>query len=246
MLVPRAVIALMALTAGPQHHAIRLVEPGADPARGVLVNHTNGTRPDRPPWPSRPTLVVVHGLNPFHPIAHFAIAERYGEINGARYSDAINVLGWDWNGCTGSGLLHRERQETPVAQGRLLADALLAQGLDPARIHLLGQSTGCIVAASAAYHLAGLTGQPVARLTLLDPLTADHLLIFQALAVASAASRVEHYWVPGLSGFGRPAAYPGILNYRLDGPRGPLGLANPTRTDHLHAVRWHLMHVPPW
>jgi hypothetical protein len=246
MLATHAIIALTVLTAGPAHHTIRLVAPGADPAAGILVNHTMGASPMTPADAGKPALVVAHGLNPFHPFAHFAVAERYGEINGARYGNALNVLGWDWNGCTGSGLLRHERQDSPVAHGRRLAHALLAQGLDPARIHILGQSTGCVVAASAARQIACQTGQPIARLTLLDPLSADHVLIFGDLAVATAASRVEHYWVPGLSGFGKPAADPRVLNYQLNGPRGALGLVNPTRTDHLHAVRWHITHVPPW
>ena len=54
---------------------------------------------------------------------------------------------------------------------------------------------------------------------------------------------VDHYWAPGLSGFGRPAEFPGVRDQAVFGPRRALGLLRPFHTDHLHTVRWHIRQI---
>ncbi|MBX6312596.1 MAG: hypothetical protein IRY99_06705 [Isosphaeraceae bacterium] len=229
--------------------AAPVAEPGGTPrlmelrptlARGVLVNLTAGSAPEAAIDPARPTVVVVHGVNVFAPLLRFALAERYAEVIARRHGAGVNVLGWDWNAATLAGLRPSVNHRHAIDQGHALAAALYRLGVEPAHLHFIAQSTGCLVSAAAARDLLSWTGRPVARLTLLDPITWHHPLIFEQLGASSCARLVEHYWAPGPSGFGREAPYPGVLNTRVDGPHGLLGLIRPLHTDHLHAVRWHL------
>jgi hypothetical protein len=219
---------------------VRLFELGRDRSPGVLLNLTAGARPCDPIDPSRPTVVVTHGLNPMAPAFRFAMAERYAEAIGARYGRSINVLSWDWNGVTMRSLRPSRNDADALEQGWALGAALLRLGVDPARVHLIGQSSGCLVVTAAARILADARGRQVARLTLLDPAGGHHRWIFGRLGANSAAAVVEHYWAPGLSGFGKPAPYPGVRDQAVPGPRGARGLLRPFHTDHLHTVRWHI------
>lgn len=229
---------LMALAVlAPGQTDIRLAEWGHDPARGVL----SGGAID----PARPTVVVVHGINPFDRLVHFTLAERYAETIGRRYGPGVNVVGWNWNGDTRGGLGVNADNRHAIGHGRSLAEALMRAGVDPIRLHLIGHSSGGLIVASAARTLVERTGRPVARLTLLDPASFHHRLIFGDLAVSTAALRVEHYWAPGPSGFGRPAPYRGVIDGRVDGPNRLRGLIRPLHSDHLHVVRWHLGVVSP-
>ena len=106
-------------------------------------------------------------------------------------------------------------------------------------MHLIGQSSGCLVATSAARVFTG-SGRPPARLTLLDPAAIYHDLLFEALGAGTAARQVENYWSASLSGYGRPAPYPGVQNTRIDRASGALGLIRPLHSDHLNLVRWHI------
>jgi hypothetical protein len=232
---------LAATTASPAYDAdLRLLAWGPSPARGRLVNVTLGARPNDPIDPARPTLVVVHGANPFHPALHYAIAERYAEALGAVYGTGVNVVGWDWNADTLRHLwLPRRNLDHVVWQGQQLAASLRATGLDPRRLHLIGQSSGSLAAASAARSMAN-AGQPPARLTLLDPARLYHDLLFGTLGAGTAAAVVDHYWVESPSAFGAEAPYAGVHNIRLAGSSGVLGLIRPFRSDHLAAVRWHI------
>lgn len=225
---------------GADPDEVKIAEYGADEARGLLVNRTIGARPFDPPDISRPTVVVVHGLNPFHPVLHFAMDVRYGESIGARYGNSVNVLGWDWNAATGLGVTSKCTDKRSVAQGMMLADAVDAAGLDLSKLQLIGQSSGCIVVAAAARRLADRRGVPVQQVTLIDPVIREHPLIFQTFEVGSSAVLVEHFWVDSPSGFGRPAPYPNIRNISVPGVRRWHGLYRPLHTDHLNTVRWHI------
>lgn len=218
----------------------QILEPGGDPAAGILFNATPGARPFDPPGPSRPTLVVVHGINPVPHVVHWTIAQRLGEAVEIRRGPALNVLGWDWNGSTLIGLNPRGNDEHAVVQGRRLCKALLDQGLRPGQLHLIGQSSGAVVVASAARSLLAATGQSVAQVTLLDPAVAYHELIFKRLTVGSCGGRVEHYWVPGPTGLSREVTIPGVADRRVDLTGAWRGSIRPSHWAHMNVMRWYI------
>jgi hypothetical protein len=168
------------------------------------------------------------------------MTERLAEAVARRGGPPLNVLSWEWNAATLVSVNRRVNAEATVAQGVRLAASLDALGVRPEQAHLIGQSSGAIVATSAARAMLGRSGRPAAQLTLLDPATPYHDLVFDRLAAGTAAVRVENYWAPGLSGFGRPVAHAGVTNVRVDG-RGdaPAAFRGP-RSAHLDVVRWYL------
>jgi len=191
---------------------------GGDPARGVLLNLTPGARPGDPARAGRPTVVFIHGFNPLPRTVHFTMSEQVAGALARRVGPAFNVLGWDWNAATFVSLDPRVNGRSAVAQGRALAAALRGAGVSPARVHLIGHSSGSIVAASAARTIAVESGRRVAQLTLLEPAAGYHPLVFERLAVAASAERVENYWSPDPGAFGRPVASPGVENIRFRKP----------------------------
>lgn len=235
-----AVVGLLTLCVSPAVDAadLPLTARGASYARGVLVNVTGGTPHNAPIDPRRPTVVVAHGLNPFHPWLRFIPAEQYAAAVARQSGAGVNVLAWDWNAATFPGIRLSTLDRNAIDQGRLLAEALLRAGVDPGRLHLVGSSHGGLVVASAAYTLYGRSGRISQRLTLLDPIPSHHRILFEQLRAASVARQVDHVWAAGPSGFGREAAYPGVANRRLEPQTGVLGLVRPLRVDHLNTVRW--------
>jgi pimeloyl-ACP methyl ester carboxylesterase len=217
-----------------------LIRLGGDPARGVLVNVTPGARPFDPPDPMRPTVVFIHGFNPMPRTVHFAMTERLADALARRAGLSFNVLGWDWNAASCVSLRSRVNAEAAVEQGGALAAALRQAGVMPVWTHLIGHSSGCTVAASAAQALAAGTGQRVAQLTLLDPATLYHDVVFERLAAGSAARRVENYWTPAPSGYGREVGHAGVWNQRVAGPTPYLGVVCPWHSDHMNLVHWYL------
>ena len=217
-----------------------LVRWGGDPAPGLLVNHSTGARPFDAPDPTRPTVVFIHGLNPLPHLVHFTMAERMAESLAGRGGLPFNVLGWDWNAATIEGMHPRINSEAAVRQGRSLAWALWRAGVDPSKAHLIGHSSGAMVATSAARVFARDLGRPVAHLTLLDPASYYHSVIFERLEAGSLAAVVENYWSPGPSAYGREVALRGVRNYRVDGTASYAGVICPLRSDHLFIVRWYL------
>jgi pimeloyl-ACP methyl ester carboxylesterase len=220
-----------------------IIEFGGDPARGVLVNLTPGARPDDPPDPSRPTVVFIHGFNPVPRLVHFTMAERLAEAVRARAGDGLNVLAWDWNAATFESAHPRVNRASTIHQGCLLAAALRGAGVSPGRTHLIGHSAGGIVAASAARALALGCGEGVAQLTFLDPASAYHDVIFRNLAAGSLARRVENYWVPGPSAYGREVRHANVQNTRVPVPSHLFGLLSPVHSGHLYVVRWYVRTV---
>lgn len=212
-----------------------LVARGGDPARGVLIDQTPGGA-----VPGLPTVVFVHGTNPAPGLVHFEMAERLAEALGRRPGPPCNVLAWDWNAATTDSRSHKVNDRNAIGQGHALAAALLATALPPDRFHLIGHSAGAIVATSAARELARALGRPVAQLTLLDPATCYHRLVFERLHAGTAALRVENYWAPGPSGYGRAVACPHVRNVRVAGATPWLGTALPLRSSHLSLVRWYI------
>ncbi len=178
-------LAAIATTAGAGE--IRLTAVGPSPARGLLVNRTIGRRPFDPVDPSIPAVVVVHGLNPFHPLVHFTMGQRYGDALGERYGATVQVLEWDWNAVTTTNFLFgcSANERFCEEQGKMLAAALIATRIDPSLLTFIGQSSGVVVSASAAQSLYAHHGRPIRRLTMLDPYHAQHELIFTRLSVTS-------------------------------------------------------------
>lgn len=232
-------IALYGSLFATEQDAIRLFAAGPSRGRGVLVNRTPGARPADPINRNLPTLVVVHGLNPLHPFMHMTVGERYAEAV-ARAGMLVNVLEWDWNASTlRMGGITATRLHA-IHQGYRLGEALLSRGIEPASVHLIGQSAGCLAAAAAAWRCDERSGRPVGRLTLIDPFGPDQGWIFGRLDACRCAVRVEHLWAPGPSGFGGPAHYPGVVNVKVPGPSGLRGLLRPLHSDHLNTLRWHI------
>jgi pimeloyl-ACP methyl ester carboxylesterase len=193
-------------------------------------------------------VVVVHGINPLHPLVHLEVAQRYSEEIGARWGAGLNVLGWDWNGNTMHGPGRFRNQALAEGHGRALGEALLKAGVAPEGLHLVGHSSGSVVAVAAARTIIERTGRRVDRLTLLDPQAQQHPLIFVTLQAGEAARVVEHFWVTGPSGFGAQAPYPNVRDQAVAGPSGWTGFLIPHRLDHIELVRWHITQLAsdPW
>lgn len=212
-----------------------LIAFGGDSARGVLVDLTPVGA-----LASGPAVVFVHGSNPAPGIVHFEMAERLAEALSRRGGPPCRVLAWEWNAATSDSHWHKVNDRNAIGQGHALAAALLAAGLAPEQTQLIGHSAGAIVATSAARDLADLHGRPVALLTLLDPAICYHRIVFEQLHAGTAAQRVENFWAPGPSGYGRAVGCPSVRNIRVAGPSPWLGVAWPLRSSHLFLVRWYL------
>jgi pimeloyl-ACP methyl ester carboxylesterase len=168
------------------------------------------------------------------------MSEQLAGAVARRGGPALNVFGWDWNAATFVSLAPRANGNSAVAQGRALAAALQRAGALPARTHLIGHSSGSIVAASAARTLAVEYGQPVAQLTLLEPAAGYHDVVFERLAAGTAARRVENYWSPDRGAYGHEAPYPGVENIRVDRPPRSSGPIFPRRSSHMYVVEWYI------
>ena len=236
-----------ALEIGIPQTAAPLMALGTDDARGA-TSIAPWAAPFSPPDPSQFTIVVVHGINPCHPFMHLEMAQRYGEAIGATWGRSLNVLGWDWNGNSMDGPFPSRNAVLAQCQGRAMAEALMHAGLAPESLHLVGQSSGCIVVASAARVIADRLGRPVERLTFLDPRSGHHRLVFETLHAGTAGRFVEHFWATGPSGFGSPAPYPNVHDQAVIGPSGWLGYLSPGSLDHMQLVQWHIgqMARNPW
>jgi pimeloyl-ACP methyl ester carboxylesterase len=210
---------------------------GGDPSQGVLVNLSAGARPEDPPVAGRPTVVFIHGFNPLPRMVHFTMAEQVAGALAGRVGPRFNVLGWKWNAATFVSLSPRVNNDSAVVQGHALAARLRGLGVGGAQLHLIGHSSGSIVAAAAARMFAFQYGQPVTQLTLLEPAAGYHPRVFEDLSAGSTARRVENYWSPDASAYGREVAAAGVQNIRVDRPpRSSLA----RRSSHLYVVEWYI------
>lgn len=235
-------VVLLAAVAALAGNANRppLVRFGGDPARGVLVNVRPDVRPDEPPDPARPTVVFVHGTNPVPGFVHFTMARRLAESLAKGPGAGFNVLQWDWNAATSDSWSARVNHANAVRQGVAMADALQAAGLSAPMIHMIGHSAGGMVAASSALTLAARGGRSIAQLTLLDPADCYHDVIIGLLSRGCLAHRVENFWCPGPSGFGKPMNHASVFNVRVPCPTPYIGVIDPRRSGHLFLVQWYI------
>lgn len=213
---------------------------GKDVSPGILRNWTVGCRPFDPPDPSRPTLVFVQGFNPAPRLVRCTIPEQLALAVARRGGPVVNVMAWEWNAATWAGLRPEVNQANAVDHGRRLAAALQGAGLAAHKIHLVGQSTGCIVVTAAARALRDQSGTLVGQLTLLDPATLYHHVVFEQLNAGTTSYRVENYWADGPSGFGKSVAYYGVTNMQVDGPKSLIGVVVLPRSSHWHVASWYL------
>jgi pimeloyl-ACP methyl ester carboxylesterase len=216
------------------------IQFGGDPSQGVLVNLSAGARPGDLPVAGRPTVVFIHGFNPLPRTVHFTMADQMAAALVQRVGPGFNVLGWNWNGATFTSLSPRANNDSAVVQGHALAARLQRLGIPGARLHLIGHSSGSIVAAAAARSFALRFGQPVTQVTLLEPAAGYHPLVFDRLSAGSYARRVENYWSPDASAYGQETPAPGVQNIRVDRvPRASPGTPL-RRSSHFYVVEWYI------
>jgi hypothetical protein len=230
----------LAVGANPYRHQPAFVLRGPDTNAGVLVNLTAGAGPADPVDPSRPTVVIAVGVNPFPGHLHYAIAPSMAAAIGRRLGNSVNVLEWAWGADSVGSVIPRRNLARAEDHGRRLAGVLLEAGVPPERTHLIGQSSGSTLMASAAQAIVARTGRLVGQVTLIDPASFHHDVIFGQLCLTRSAARVENYWAPGPSGYGGNADFAGVWNYRVPGPGGLLGAPTISKSDHINTARFYL------
>jgi pimeloyl-ACP methyl ester carboxylesterase len=215
----------------------------SDPSKGWLINMSPDMEWGSPIDPSRPTVVLVAGLNPDADLMTNLLAEPYSEAIG-HHTPHVNVLKWAWGAASFPSLKQSVQAHNAIAQGRMLAAALQEAGIPPRKVHLIGQSIGCLLIASAAQSLCCSTGEAVGQLTFLDALWWNHHLIFEELKAHQATSRIVNYWTDGPSGYGKPARYPGVQNCYVEwGPSPLLGVVLYWRGNHVWVSRWYVRRI---
>lgn len=215
-----------------------VLQKGGNGRQGVLLNYSCGAQPCDAIDPTKPTLVFTHGWNPLPERIRTTFGPASAAALRARSGDRYNLLSWDWNGVRVSSPLRNEPYRVGLDQGRKLAVALQARGVDPERTQIIAHSLGTVVAAEATRRLAHADGC-VAQLTLLDPPTSLHDEIFGELAAQRHARIVENYWSPGLSGFGGPVDADGVRNFCVRGTTPWLGLVDLSMNNHVYVMRWY-------
>ena len=215
-----------------------IVVLGGNNMRGCLLNYSCGAHPADPIDPSKPTFVFTHGFNPLPRRLRTTFMQGYSRAIRCRCGDSYNLLSWDWNRATWVSLNPQKNVDNAIRQGRCLAAALRARGVDPARTHMIAHSLGSVTMTAAAQSLA-CDGCRVAQLTLLDPLEKQHELIFCQLGGIASACIVENYWAPGISGYGARATYRGVRNYAVEGRKPIWGIIDPTISNHVSILHWY-------
>jgi len=214
-----------------------VLQRGGNGRKGVLLNYSCGAHPCDAIDPSKPTIVITHGWNPLPKRIRTTFGYAGAKALKCRCGDSYNLLSWDWNAVKvpvfGDGPIHTGR-----CQGRMLASALRARGVNPRRTQIIAHSLGTVVAAQAAVCLQdqGL----MAQLTFLDPPDNYHEELFCRLGATRHASVVENYWAPGISGFGAVANYRGVRNYEIERSHAPMrGMVDLSASNHVNAMLWY-------
>src|SRR5262249_2126231 len=103
----------------------------------------------------------------------------------------------------------------------------------------IAHSLGCILVATTAKQMFDKSPNhaKVAELTLLDPVSAAHLVIFPV--ALGAANVIENFWEPGPNGYGQASTFPGVYNEEVDSGADPNQI-NPLLFNHVLIVSWYL------
>lgn len=213
-----------------------VLQRGANERMGVLLNYSCGAHPCDPIDPCKPTIVLTHGWNPLPNRIRCTFGPSSAVALKCRCGDSYNLLSWDWNAvhvpALGDGPVRTGKE-----QGRMMAAALRARGVDPARTQLIAHSLGTVAVAQAAVCLADLGC--FAQITLLDPPESMHEEIFDRLCVTHHARCVENYWAPGLAGYGAHVDRPGVQNFIVHGPHPVVGIVDLSRSSHVYVMLWY-------
>jgi pimeloyl-ACP methyl ester carboxylesterase len=213
-----------------------VLQKGGNGRLGVLLNYSCGADVCDPIDPAKPTLVFTHGWNPLPNAIRTTFGQSAAAAIRGRCGNSYNLLSWDWNGVRVSPL-NDEPLRVGREQGRMMAAALRARGIDPARTQIVGHSLGTIVAVQAAVCLEDLGS--LAQLTLLDPPETYHEQIFYDLAPVCHAAVVENYWSPGVSGYGAHVNLAGVQNYIVRGSTPLRGMVDLSVSNHVYVMRWY-------
>jgi pimeloyl-ACP methyl ester carboxylesterase len=229
------VLAAVALAAGCAFNT-PVLQRGANERTGVLLNYSCGAHPCDPIDPCKPTIVLTHGWNPLPNRIRCTFGPSSAAALKCRCGDSYNILSWDWNAVRVSPF-RGEPIRIGKEQGRMLAAALRCRGIDPCRTQIISHSLGNIASAQAAVCLSDLG--PFAQLTLLDPPESMHEVIFDELCITAHARCVENYWAPGMAGYGAHVSRPRVANYIVRGPHPVIGIADLSRSSHVHVMLWY-------
>lgn len=213
-----------------------VLQKGGNGRMGVLLNYSCGAHVCDPVDPAKPTIVITHGWNPLPNRIRTTFGYAGAEAIKCRCGDSYNLLSWDWNGVR-VGAFNDEPLRIGKEQGRMMAAALRARGVDPGRTQIIGHSLGTIVASQAAACLYDMG--PTAQLTLLDPPANYHEEVFCRIGAIYHARVVENYWSPGPSGYGDHAGYPGVQNFIVRGTTPIRGIVDLSLSNHVYVMRWY-------
>jgi len=234
-ILPLLLLAAGALTTGCALNT-PVLQRGANERMGVLLNYSCGAQPCDPIDPCKPTIVLTHGWNPLPERIRCTFGPASAAALKCRCGDSYNILSWDWNAVHVPAL-----GEGPILtgkdQGRKMAAALRARGVDPTRTQIIAHSLGTVSAAQAAACLSDLGC--LAQVTLLDPPESMHEVIFDELCVTNHARCVENYWAPGLAGYGAHVSRAGVQNYIVHGPHPVIGVVDLSRSSHVYMMLWY-------
>lgn len=213
-----------------------VLQKGGNNRHGVLLNYSCGAQPCDPIDPTKPTIVITHGWNPLPKKIRTTFGLAGANALKCRCGDSYNILSWDWNAVKISPF-NDEPVRIGRCQGRMMAAALRARGVNPRCTQIISHSLGNVAAAQAAVCLSDLG--PFAQITLLDPPSSMHEEIFCNLAVTRHACVVENYWSPGISGYGDHADYRGVQNYTVEGENPIRGIIDLSVSNHVYVMRWY-------
>jgi pimeloyl-ACP methyl ester carboxylesterase len=223
--------------------ALTLLSRGPDLAaggEGDLVNLSEpGIDPQAPFDPTKPTIVITHGLNALNilgPRVRYEYPFVMCEAIRQRCPDAYNLAAWDWNRAPLEGTDVLSVIDNAIHQGKMLAQAMLERNVG-IEVQLIGHSLGCTLITAAAKELGGVT-----QLTLMEPtFTIDDLLLV-GLDAPAYAEEVENYWALPPTGFGRPVDDGRIFNRlvtEMPSTRVPVIFIAPIR-NHVNVMLYYL------